>query len=177
MAAVEKLSDNLRLPTCPRCGASEYRKAGKNSYSKQQMLRCRKCGRHWTLDKSVNLSTVAKGLKSLRPSGEDIIPQDVVCKRCQSPNIRLAGWFRTKSGNTRRARCTDCRKYFPAPELNEIETLDVGRISGEKRTKNACPKCKGSRIGSGGTNSNGKALAHCKTCNARWVIHPARKEA
>ena len=176
MAAAVNLSDELRLPNCPQCGASEYLKAGKNSNNKQPMLKCRNCGRSWTLDKSVDLSVVEKGLKNLRLSSENIIPQEVICKRCQSPNIRVAGWFRSKSGNTRRARCVDCKKYFPAPELNGVETLGVGHVTREDHDANACPKCKGTRLGSGGTNSNGKALAHCRTCNTRWVIYLAPKE-
>ena len=176
MAAALSLSDQLPYPACPKCGASEYRKAGKNSHNKQQMLRCRKCGRSWTLDVSVDLSVVDKGLQSLRISGEDLIPDEVVCKRCKSPNIRLAGWFRTKSGNNRRARCIDCKKYFPAPELNDIETLEVRHKDQKKLEPDICPKCEGRQIGSGGRNSNGQALAHCKTCSTRWVLHPTAKE-
>lgn len=176
MAAAVNLSDELPLPKCPQCGASEYRKAGKNSHNKQPMLKCRKCGRHWTLDKTVDLSIVEKGLKSLRVSGENLIPDGVLCKRCQSPNIRLAGWLRSKSGNTRRARCIDCNKYFACPELNEIRTLDIGRLDNNKRKLDTCPQCGENQIGSGGTNNCGQVLAFCKICSKRWVINPVERE-
>lgn len=109
---------------CPNCGEVDYRKAGKNQWNGQQMLKCRKCGRFWTLSEGTDLALVERSIVSRRASGAQYIPSHIFCPKCNGRRLGLAGWLERKSHRTRRVRCKDCNQYFPCPELNHVETLD-----------------------------------------------------
>lgn len=159
-------------PVCPACKKSNYRKAGKNSHNGLQMLKCCSCGRFWTLSDKTSTRAVEQGLNDKRSLTKKYALKHTNCSRCGSSNLGFAGWCHRKSGRTRRLHCKDCNKYFPCPEMNAVPTRIKPEISITERNADACPRCQRAEIGSGGKDSKGHELSHCKTCDFRWVIYP-----